>query len=129
MTLKKEDIDYFEKGGKDNIIFWARFDRKPCLKGATVLDVGCGHGRLCIDMALEGSSKVIGLDTNPRLIRFAQENLHNRFSHLADTVEFVHSDIQHYHPGVKFDYIVSKDTFEHIIDLEDVIEEMGTRLQ
>lgn len=129
MALQKEDIDYFEKGRKDNIKFWSRFDHGPRLNGATVMDVGCGHGRLCIDMALEGASKVIGLDINPHLIRFAQEILERRFSHLMDTVEFINSDIQNYHQEMTFDYIVSKDTFEHIIDLENVIEEMATRLQ
>ena len=129
MTLKKEDTDYFEKGGEDNVNFWSRFLNKPNLNGATVLDIGCGHGRLCIDMALEGASKVIGLDINPHLIYFAQENLINNFPHLAGIVEFIHSDIQCFNREMTFDYIVSKDTFEHILDLEDVIKEMAARLR
>ena len=129
MVLQKEDIDYFEKGREDNITFWSRFDHKPQLNGATVMDVGCGHGRLCIDTALEGASRVIGLDVNPHLVRFAQENLKSRFSHLSDTVEFIHSDIQHYHQEMAFDYIISKDTFEHILDLNDVLREMEKRLK
>lgn len=123
MKLLQEDIEYFKKGEYENPRFWSRFGGKPHLEGTCVLDVGCGHGSLCIDIALSGAKRVLGLDTNSRLIAFAKENLKRDYPHLANTVEFKATDLKGYVEPV-FDYIVSKDTFEHIIHLDAMLADM-----
>ena len=128
--MKPEDIAYFEKGGEQNRRFWDVFGESPTLTGASVLDLGCGHGRLCVDMALKGANRVIGLDTNKRLIEFAVENVKKRYPTMTDRIEFLNLDIRDLpDDGSPFDIIVSKDSLEHVIHLEAVFQEMVRRLR
>ena len=73
MALPAHDTQYFLNGENKNIKFWKRFD-KPEFENAIVLDVGCGHGRMCIDIALKGANKVIGIDINVNRIEFAKRS-------------------------------------------------------
>ena len=50
--LDKHHLDYFNLGKKENEKFWRRLDEKPNFKGKTVLDFGCGHGALAIEISL-----------------------------------------------------------------------------
>ena len=130
MELRQVDIDKFNKGREsDNPRFWSRFSEKPDLTGATVLDVGCGWGSLCVDMALAGAQKVVGLDLKSELIDFANENLKQSYPELTKIVEFKDIDLKYYYDDVLFDFIVSKDTFEHIIDLAEMLSKMKKRLK
>jgi SAM-dependent methyltransferase len=128
MTLQQDDIDYFNRGRVENPRYWVRFGGKPDFKDAVVVDLGCGHGSLCIDIALSGARRVIGLDLNSRLIDFGNENLKRNYPQLAATVEFRFQDLRDT-PESDIDYFVSKDTFEHVIGLEQVLAEMKKRLK
>jgi len=128
MPLNPNDIIYFNRRIADNPIFWARFGGRPSLQGARVLDVGCGFGNLCIDVAEAGASEVVGLDINENVIKFAQENLRKNYRHLQSIITFSQQDLQVFSGG-DFDIIVSKDAFEHIIDLESMIAAMKDRLK
>lgn len=129
MALLSEDIDCFKRGEQENPRFWLRLGGRPALAGASVLDVGCGHGSLCVDVALHGARKVVGLDTDVRRIAFAAENLSLNYSHLTSAVEFKCADLVNDNDPGPLDYIVSKDTFEHIVDLAQVLAEMKRRLK
>ena len=129
MAWHQAYIDYFNKGKHENRKFWSRLGGKPELAHATVLDVGCGLGSLCIDIALSGAKKVVGLDTDSISIEFANENLRTNYPELTDTVEFKDVDLRDYHNDISFDYMVSKDTFEHIIELEEMLRGMTKRLK
>lgn len=128
MELLQEDIEYFHFGEQENPDFWARFGGKPNFEGKTALGLGCGHGSLCVDIALSGASKVVGLDLDEHRINFANEYTRLHYLQLVDNLEFVSIDIKDY-AGPKFDYMVSKYTFEHIIELDKVLQEMKKRLK
>ena len=129
MTLLEEkDIDYFNQRKNRDAIFWQRLMGKPDFNHKTCLDVGCGHGSLCIDMALSGAKKVVGLDINSRLIKFAEKNLKINYPELKDIVEFKGIDLRNYSNKIKFDFITSQASFEHIINLDEVFSEMKNRL-
>ena len=128
MTLLEKEINYFNKGGLENYKFWSRLE-KPEFKGSRVLDIGCGHGRMCIDIAEEGASKVVGLDINERLIDFANDNLRMNYPHLAGTVTFYAMPLSELNLFNTFDFIISKDSFEHIIGLDKMLEEMNKILK
>jgi SAM-dependent methyltransferase len=128
MELKAADIEYFQRGIHENPQFWSRFGGRPRLAGASVMDVGCGFGSLCIDMAKAGAARVVGLDIGERTIAFAQANLQQNYPELQDVVTFLQQDIED-HPLEEFDYIVSKDSFEHIVDIAGVLAEMKKRLK
>ena len=129
MTLQQADIDYFNLGQAENPRYWGRFGGgKPDFNGAVVVDFGCGHGSLCVDIAQSGAKRVLGLDLNARLIDFANENLKRNYPQFADTIEFRLQDLRET-PEVGIDYFVSKDTFEHVLELEQVLAEMKKRLK
>jgi SAM-dependent methyltransferase len=123
MALLQVDIDYFHRGSYENPQFWARLGEKPCFKGAFIVDLGCGHGSLCVDMAMMGARKVIGLDLNSRLIDFANQNLQLHYPQLKDLVEFRNQNLCDM-PERDVDYLISKDTFEHVVELEHVLADI-----
>lgn len=127
MELSQADRDYFARGERSNPRFWSRFGGAPDFRGRRALDVGCGHGSLCLDMAAAGAQEVVGLDLNARLIDFARTYLAQERPDLQGRVSFHCLDLAQWPPD-HFDVIVSKDSFEHILDLHGMLAEMGRRL-
>lgn len=113
-------IFWFEQGKSSNIRFWPRFGGKPDFSGQTVLDVGCGQGRLCLDMAMAGARKVVGIDIDVPVLDFARRNLQTRHPELQSVVSFECCEIDAL-PDNSFDLIVSKDAFEHVLDLRGLL--------
>lgn len=129
--MKQEDIDYFNRGIYENPEFWKNLSEggeKPDFTDAVVVDVGCGHGSLCIDIAKSGAKKVIGIDLNENLIDFANENLKTNYPEYINTVEFKVMDVRELNES-NVDYFVSKDTFEHVIELKEVLASMIDKLR
>lgn len=124
MELNKADKEYFNRGFSEVEKFWSRFPLPPVNNGGTFLDVGCGHGTLCVCLAKNGARKVVGVDTDTRRIEFARNNLRMNYPDLIGKVEFLNIDLKDFDSSGEFDYVVSKDTFEHIIDLRGVMVEI-----
>jgi SAM-dependent methyltransferase len=101
--------------------YWRRVDPAPDLNGACVLDLGCGHGVLTVDLAQRGASEVLGLDLDTDAISFAGDYVPKEYPSLRDKVRFVAHDIADLAGSDRFDYVFSKDAFEHILDLEGVV--------
>ena len=120
--LKIEDLNYFKDGRIENEKFWQRLSLKPDFKNKTILDFGCGHGSLAIEIANLGAKKVIGIDLNIDLINFAKENLDQNFTTLKNKVEFEVIDLLKTNKFKDIDYIVTKDTFEHSSNLIKILE-------
>jgi len=59
--------------------------------GKTVLDLGCGTGRLALGAAFLGAREVLGVDIDPVAIKTAAENSAN--TRLKDKVQWVNADI------------------------------------
>ena len=106
-----------------NRTFWERFGGKPSFHGASVLDVGCCRGSLCVDVALSGARKVTGVDINATFIDYARATLQARYPELVDRVHYDVGALSQY-PDNTFDLILSKDAFEHILNLPVMLAEM-----
>jgi SAM-dependent methyltransferase len=129
MELRSHDLAYFEMGAAENARFWRRFPGgMPVIQGQSVLDLGCGHGRLCVELAEAGAAQVLGLDINQQLIDFAAFNLQQNFPELRGVVGFTSSGLASMKAG-SFDLVVSKDSFEHVIDLDGVLQEIARCLR
>jgi SAM-dependent methyltransferase len=126
--MAQADIEYFDRGRVENPLFWSRLGGKPDFRDALVVDVGCGHGSLCIDIGLSGAAHVVGLDLHPHRIDVASENLRANYPGLVGTIEFRLQSLDDA-PENDVDFFVSKDTFEHIIGLEQVLAQMASRLK
>jgi SAM-dependent methyltransferase len=79
-------------------------------------------------MALAGAATVVGLDIRSDLTGFATAYVKQNYPQVQGIVEFVAMDLQDY-DRVTFDLIVSKDSFEHFIDLDGMLREMKKRLK
>jgi 2-polyprenyl-3-methyl-5-hydroxy-6-metoxy-1,4-benzoquinol methylase len=108
--------------------FWRRFGKKPLFKNKKILELGCGFGGLSLDLALSGAQKVVGLEIDPKDIRVARTNLQKNHPELMELIRFEQVNIADF-PEADFDVIVSKDVFEHVDGLEEVLGEIKKRLK
>tara|TARA_X000000950_G_scaffold3958_1_gene4102 strand:- start:2770 stop:3507 length:738 start_codon:yes stop_codon:yes gene_type:complete len=120
--LSKEDLDYFNYGSVENKKFWKRLNGRPDFENKSILDFGCGHGALCIDIAKCGASSVTGIDLSKNLLKFANENLKMNYERLSKKIVFEEKDLLKDDFNEKFDIIVTKDTFEHSLNLPDILD-------
>ena len=120
--LNSEDINYFNYGKIENEKFWRRLGGKPNFENKSILDFGCGHGSLCIDIAKNNVSSILGIDLSEKLLNFANENLLKNYKNLKNKVSFEKKDLLKNNINKKFDYIVSKDTFEHSQNLPEILD-------
>jgi len=127
--LNEKDINYFNYGKIENIKFWKRLGGKPNLNNKSILDFGCGHGSLCIDMANSGPKSIDGIDLDESLLNFAKLNLEKNFNQYKNLIKFHKKDLIKNNFDQQFDLIVSKDTFEHTIDLPKILEKFQSLLK
>lgn len=95
-----------------------------------VLEIGCGHGGICIYLALNGAKEVYGIDINSFHLSIADkfrkqtemrlrltESLPVNFKNMnAAKLEF---------PDQSFDLVVADNIFEHIMDIEQMMKEVS----
>ena len=95
----------------------------PAIAGKRVLDFGCGHGALSVEMASAGAD-VYGIDIDTERIGFARNNLRERYMDFVDRVRFDAIEISDVLPDQSFDPAVSKSTFEHVSEIGAVASEL-----
>jgi SAM-dependent methyltransferase len=115
------DIDaFFAYQVSDNEKFWRRLGGRPDFAGQRVLDFGCGHGALSLEIANAGAASVLGVDLFDQRIAYARETVapqatrRNLAFDCADVTAMAGRDL--------FDCVVSKDTMEHVGPLDQVME-------
>jgi len=119
----------FERGLRDYGRFWSRLGIKPPIAGRVVADVGCGHGAMCFRLARDGAARVVGIDPNAGSVGFARDRLEQNYIEHRNRIEFHLGELEDFDPAVRFDYIVSKDTFEHVAYLGRLMEVVRARLK
>lgn len=84
-------------------------------KGSLILDLGCGYGRIAIELAKRGY-RVVGLDRSPKLLQMAKELAQQE----GVEVEFVKADMREMGYQGEFDGVLSWDTsFGYFSDEEN----------
>jgi SAM-dependent methyltransferase len=101
--------------------YWRRIGLEPEVTDARVLDLGCGHGVLSVDLAQRGAKEVVGLDLDTEAISFASNYVPDAYPALGGKVRFVSHDVAELAGSETFDFVFSKDAFEHILDLKGVV--------
>lgn len=120
----EDAVAYFDRQLEEsNPEFWSRCGGRPDLYRRRALEVGCGHGALSVDMAQSGAT-VVGVDLNRWRVDFANELVQRRYPEFASRTQFTATAVQDLPKDNPFDYVVSKDTFEHVDDLDGLLESL-----
>lgn len=109
--------------------FWPQFglDGCPRFEGQRVLEVGFGDGSRCLEAAAHGAERVLGIDTILLHVDQATARRDSDFPRLAGVVDFRHCPIEDL-PDAGFDAIISENTFEHIMNVDVVLEQIRCKL-
>ena len=109
--------------------FWYGFGFEGCpsFQGRSVLEIGCGHGSRCIEIAQNGAGLVLGFDTSKKSIEVANERLLKEIPKSSYMVKFQHGSINKV-KKMDFDVIISENTFEHILGVDEVLQQMRIRM-
>lgn len=92
----------------------------PFMGTETVLDIGCGDGRITQEIArLVEKGSVVGLDRSREMIRDAREYYGG-----INNLSFQHDDINVFETNKRFDLIVSFSTLHLIKNQEHLFEKM-----
>lgn len=95
------------------------------LKGATVLDVGCGGGLFAEEVARLGC-RVTGVDLSPRSIEIAKQ--HAEQTGLGISYDIAEADRLPF-PDSSFDLVYCVDVLEHVNDVSRVVAESARVLR
>lgn len=97
-------------------------NEKDCLKGLTILDVGCGGGLVCEPLAQRGAS-VVGIDASATSIEVAK--VHAAKSGLEiDYRHMLSADLCG--QTEQFDVVINAEVVEHVPDQNTLINECGS---
>ena len=95
----------------------------PEVKGAAVLDLGCGTGELCRRIQALGAHKVTGVDISARMLELAGKEVPPGVSFLNRPMEDLEFE------GGTFDLVVSSLAFHYIEDLPALLRNIHTWLK
>ena len=103
------------------------FINRISAQGNTVLELGCGEGKLAMELAQRGM-KVTAIDVSPERIQRATEAAHA--SGLGSRITFVVDDLNAASfPSEAFDCVVAHDALHHILNIDRLCEEVGKALK
>lgn len=132
MLTSKEYEQYtivFNEVKQQNQKFLSRFPGFPAsLNGMKILEIGCGHGALCYELAQKGADLVVGADLDLKRIEFAQKHLAEIDPRTNEHLSFIARDINEL-PDNDFDMVISKSTFEHVMNLEAMLKTIARLLK
>ena len=120
----KFDRDYFHKKMRLWPRFWSYlgYDQLPDLHDRRVLDIGCGHGAFVVAAAMNGA-EAVGIDLEQRSLETGEYMVVQEYPEVASRVCFLNTDLSEYNDGA-FDYVLSYEVFEHILDLPTVLKHL-----
>jgi 2-polyprenyl-3-methyl-5-hydroxy-6-metoxy-1,4-benzoquinol methylase len=123
------DRAWFEYQVTSTSEFWDRIGMELDVANTQVLDLGCGLGALSVDLARRGAQNVLGLDIDSHAVAFARKFIPSTYSALSSRIQFVCDDIATLGGEQEFDFVFSKDAFEHILDLTGVVSHIHRLLK
>ncbi len=100
-----------EQNSNDLIIDPALNKLVPDLEGKSVLDLGCGDGKHCVDFIGRGAAKVIGIDLSEKMLQLARTENANA------AVQYLYMDMTDIRAlQLTFDFLYSNMAFHYVDD-------------
>ncbi|NBI28711.1 bifunctional glycosyltransferase family 2 protein/class I SAM-dependent methyltransferase [Chengkuizengella marina] len=84
-----------------------------------VLDINCGMGALAIELINQIECKVVGIEKNDQVIRFAQKQLSQVLHHDVETIEISEDTLG------KYDCIICNDILQHLKDPWTIVKQLS----
>ena len=126
MTTKVEMFKYFDQFTEKNKIlvnqFISRFPFHKNYYNKKSLDFGSGTGCLSFKMA-EKVGSITGIEIDPLLSEYSKNKLKEYSKTIQEKVVFENISINQI-SDASYDLIFSKDVFEHVRDVENIMDEM-----
>lgn len=91
------------------------------IKGKKIIDFGCGGGLQVFALAKAGASAVVGIDTNPRCLTYAFNQLNLKEDKY--NIQFM-DKIDENNSKANFDICISQNSFEHFPAPVDTLNKM-----
>ncbi len=92
------------------------------IQGKAIIDFGCGEGYQAVAFARAGAARVIGIEIHESLLEAGWKRVAGlgleKMIQIGRTIP----------AGVKADVIVSQNSFEHFLNAEEILAEMGSAL-
>jgi 2-polyprenyl-3-methyl-5-hydroxy-6-metoxy-1,4-benzoquinol methylase len=126
---ESRDRTWFEHQVRSTSEFWNRIGLDLDVAQAHVLDLGCGLGARSVELAQRGAQSVLGLDIDPHSVAFARKFVPSTYASLGSRIQFVCDDIATLPGEQEFDFVFSKDAFEHTLDLTGVVSHIHRLLK
>ncbi len=103
----------WDKLTRQNMYFRFEFTIRAIspLKGKRVLDVGCGSGRYCVEMAERGAAEVVGIELSEKMLEIAR-SLAKR-SGRDSQCRFFRVDIMDFREQKPFDEVIAVGFFDY----------------
>ncbi len=118
------DLEYQWK--KDDVEYWVGLAREYAGGEGTVLELGCGTGRILIPMA-EAGVRVVGVDQSPWMIAKAKEKYDRLSGEVQERIGLLEGDMRNLHLEQKFKLIyIPFNTFLVLKTVEDQLAAFKT---
>jgi SAM-dependent methyltransferase len=106
------------------------FPEPPDFFSKRVAEIGCGFGALCVQAALGGAEKVLGVELDMPGAITADQVVGKENPELTDIIDFTdYAAIKSGRYDGRFDIVLSQNSFEHYEDPESVLNNMVTLLK
>ncbi len=108
--------DYYQTGLEGDIQFYVEEARKA---GSSVLELGCGTGRILIPVA-ESGINIVGLDRAPAMLSIARQKISGLSAETQQRIELVEGDMRDFSWGQRFQLImIPYRAFLHLLTPKD----------
>lgn len=126
-------LQYFKnQKNNSNREYWQRMGKFD-FNGKRVLEIGCGNGAMAVNVVELGASEVVAIDIVEDCIQFAKRYVPDLYPEVSDRITYrciSLADVSAKQSLLgKFDVVISKDAFEHIDNLSQMMQQIASILR
>ena len=121
---RPDEYDLEHVGDEEDVVFYVGLARS--LQPKSVLELGCGTGRITVPLAEEGARSdfsVVGLDSEANMLKQARDKARQLPADARHRLNLVHGDMRTWHGREPFDLIVVPcASITHLLALQDQLD-------